>query len=484
MTSSYIGIYDFSLLPYALGDVLTWNVQSAVAAKKAGRSRVDVHICLDPRYPASIYQRGLINDHNCGLFFNELFGAFSTHPMLGEITIHNERERMMACLRALGKDDALVAGITDEYAHVLANPSDEAALNAYFIRQIYSHEVLNDFAASAGGLPLLHASAGCLPDIEALRRTALAGRKIVVIHPRLRRLDHGYGGEHTFSRDSDLLEWMAFVQSAHAKHPEVQFVVVGRLQEKPLALLEQPNVMSLRSLGLGLGHELTLLRGADLFIGTSSGFAAMANFCTTPYFITKMNPESCKAYAIANGAKALPFAQANQELVYETETASMLMGLLERGLAESPAASGQAPARSASLDPQDYEAARQQYVAPNATTVRYFADATAIDAESVYLLWPKMRAGFVKLAAGEATEAKQLGQRIARYFPRLHARSELVKRLASGQVDQRFFPYASQRWKEFVLGLNANSLPSILRHELVLIPARLLKTAFVKRPTR
>ena len=58
----------------------------------------------------------------------------------------------------------------------------------------------------------------------------------------------------------------------------MQFVVVGRLQEKPLELLRLPNVISLRTLGLGLGHELTLMLRCDLFIGTSSGFAAMANF--------------------------------------------------------------------------------------------------------------------------------------------------------------------------------------------------------------
>jgi len=484
MKPFYPGIYDFELLPYALGDVLTWNVQSAIAAHKAGRKRVDIHICLDPRYPASIYQRGLINQHNCGLFLSELFGAFSTHPLLGDITIYHERDRMIDRLAELAEGDGEIAKITNAYNEVLTKRSDEAALNTYFISQVYSHEVLNDFAAKNGFLPQLQASNGCMPDIEALLTKPLAGRRVVVIHPRLRRLDQGYGGEHTFSRDSDVLEWIAFIQAAQKQRPDVQFVVMGRLQEKPLALLEQPNVMSLRSLGLGLGHELTLLRQADLFMGTSSGFAAMANFCMIPYFITKMNPESCKAYAIAEGAKALPFAHPHQELVYETENAEMLMELLERGLAAKPAAGGKAPERCNSLDPKDYEAERQRYLANNASASRYFADDLAIDAEAAYLLWPKMRAGFVKLAAGEKREARQLGQSIARHFPRLYERSELVQRLVAGRVHQRFFPYAYQRGKEFALSLNANSLPPWLRNRLVLTPARWLKTALVKRPVR
>ena len=58
--SNYCAIYDFELFPYALGDVLTWNVRSAVHAEEAGCSGVDIYICLDPRYPSCIYQRELV----------------------------------------------------------------------------------------------------------------------------------------------------------------------------------------------------------------------------------------------------------------------------------------------------------------------------------------------------------------------------------------------------------------------------------------
>jgi len=477
MKPFYLGIYDFELLPYALGDVLTWNVQSAVAAHKAGRKRVDIHICVDSRYPASIYQYGLINKHNCGIFFNELFGAFSTHPLLGNITVHHERERLFERLDELAEGDDEIAKVANNYKKIATNISDAPALHEYFVNQIHSHEALNGFAEKNGFLPQLQASPGCLIDIEALLAKPLAGKRIVVIHPRLRRLDQGYGGNHTFARDSDVLEWIAFIQKAHKKMPHVQFVVVGRLQEKPLALLEQPNVMSLRSLGLGLGHELTLLRQADLFIGTSSGFAAMANFCAVPYFITKMTPESCTAYAIPQGAKGLPFAHPHQELIYETEDAVMLMKLLERGLAAKPALAGKAPKRSTSLDPQDFETERQRYSTDSATTSRYFADDLAIDAEAAYLLWPKMRAGFVTLA-DEKPEEQGLAQRIAEHFPRLYARLELEQ---SKKGSKRLLPYARERLTEYVRSLNVNSLPPWLRRRLILIPARRLKIILLKR---
>jgi len=152
------------------------------------------------------------------------------------------------------------------------------------------------------------------------------------VHMRLRRVDAGYGAIVTYGRDADFLEWYEFLKATQRSHPEIQFVVLGRLQEKPLELLALPNVLSLRSLGLGLGHELTLLLQSDLFVGSSSGFAAMANFCPVPYFVTQVSAQSCRAYGIEPGARRLPFASERQTLVYEPESRELLARLLESAL--------------------------------------------------------------------------------------------------------------------------------------------------------
>ena len=311
----YCGVYDFELMPYALGDVLTWNVQTALRCAEAGRDQVDVYICMDRRQPASIYQRGLVVAENCDLYLSELFGAFNTHPMLGNVHLYGSHDEILETLREVSRGDPVNGQILADYEEVLGKREDENALNAYFIKNIYSHEQVNRYVAAYGHIPWLTPSRGCEPDINGLIKALMANKRIVVIHPRLRRLDFGLGGDHTYERDSDFLEWYEFVHAAGNTHPEVQFVVLGRLQEKPLELLRQPNVTSLRALGLGLGHDLTMILNADLFIGTSSGFAAMANFSTVPYFITKMNKESCNAYGIAQGATHLPFAARDQVLV-------------------------------------------------------------------------------------------------------------------------------------------------------------------------
>lgn len=243
--SRYCVIYDFELLPYALGDVLTWNIQTALQCEEAGRDVVDAYVCLDRRYPASIYQRNLVVAENSPLYFNELFGAFNTHPTLGNIHLFGSRDEMLDALRKVAQDDPVNSEAVADYERVLGSRDDEAALNTYFIKYVYSHARLNAFAAEHGRIPLLVASRGCEPDVNGCIAALFSDKRIVVVHPRMRRLDNGLGGSHTYFRDSDFVEWYEFLQAAQSTHPEVQFVVVGRLQEKPIELLRLPNVTSL-----------------------------------------------------------------------------------------------------------------------------------------------------------------------------------------------------------------------------------------------
>lgn len=416
---SYCAVYDFELMPYALGDVLTWNVQTAIRAEELGRSRTDVFVCMDDRYPASIYQKGMVTAENCGLFLNELFGAFGTHPSLGNLYIYRNRESMLERLHELAKGDAAITEAVADYERALASREDEAALIEYFTKYIYFHEGINAFAEKRGHIPHLKPSMGCEPDVSGLTRTLLADKRIVVIHTRLRRLDAGYAGAHTYARDSDFLEWHEFLREANEKFPDVRFIALGRLQEKPLEMLRLPNVISLREFGLGLGHELTLMLHSDLFIGTSSGFAAMANFSALPYFITRMTRESCNAYRISQGAERLPFANERQILVYEPETRELLMRLLERGLAGVGPRGGAPLSVDPDVDVRSWEWERSRWLHPGATTSRFFTNEDYSDKETAFLLWPKIKEARAARRRGRAEQAWSLTERLESGFPRL-----------------------------------------------------------------
>jgi hypothetical protein len=330
----YCAVYDFELMPYALGDVLTWNMQTAIHCEEHGRASADLFICVDERHPASLYQQEVVTAQNCALFIDELSGAFGTHPKLGNIFIYRSRDELLDRLRTAARGDPVNEKVLADYELIVASRTNDDAVIAHFIKSLQSHRQINEFWNRRRDIPWLRSSIGCDGEVDGLFAAPFAGKRVVAIHTRLRRLDSGVGGDRTYARDSDFLGWYEFLREAGRTRPDVQFVTLGRLQEKPIELLKLPNVTSLRLLGLGLGHELSLMLRSDLFIGTSSGFAAMAYFSQTPYFITRMTENACKAYAIEFNAKRMPFATERQHLVYERETLELLLQLLEKGLPE------------------------------------------------------------------------------------------------------------------------------------------------------
>ena len=261
---AYCAIYDFNLLPYALGDVLTWNVQTAIRCEESGAKQVDIFICLDPpRHPAFIFQKNFVNAETSYLHFNELFGAFGTHPNLGNIFLFFDRDQLLERLEELSQKNIFAERALNQYKQILLESDSQDARIEYFMNYVHSHNRINHFANKNHRIPFLKPSRGCEPDVDGLISKVLAEKRIIMIHPRFRLLDVGMGGQETFARDSDYLEWYEFIRKVEVLYPEVQFVILGRLQEKPLELLRMPNVLSLRSLGLGLGHELTLMLKGD-----------------------------------------------------------------------------------------------------------------------------------------------------------------------------------------------------------------------------
>ncbi len=496
-----IAIYDFEFFPYALGDVLTWNIRTAMRCEELGRAAVDVYICVDERYPASIYQRGLINTDNYELFFGELHEAFGTNPKLHNLHIFRNREQLIEHLEeVVGKDEHNLEALTD-YLGILKkhvaddvltrvftkikakirsnritqklykrlvpdslksavrnNYTEEGVLNQYFIKYIYSHERINEFFEKYGHVPCLGPARGCTPDVDELIARQFQGKKIVPFHLRQRRLDVGYGGDHTYERDSNFLEWYQFLKEAAILYPHVQFVTLGRLQEKPLDILRLPNVTSLRLYGMGLGHELTLMLKSDLFIGTSSGFAALANFSKLPYFITRMNPGSCHAYAIPEGAEQLPFAAANQKLVYAPETAELLMSLLVSGLSleKNNQQMNTAPVLPAEVI--DLQHWLSLHTAPHhtaRTTSRFYCDDLYTDHETSYLLAPVLEKARLAYTSGDIAETKRILNKMQKTFPalcqRLISYSILDGCLAIAENDEERFLNILQQLEDMPL---------------------------------
>jgi len=454
-SSNLVAIYDFELFPYSLGDILSWCIHTSIRCEELGKKYIDIYLCLDQKHPTSIFQRSLITSQNYDIFFNEVYTTFSLHPKLGNIFIFHERKKLFEQLDYLNQLNhaSLDKKAIAEYRAILKKHNifskefeplkrrrtaetlkfilndvlhgkirqflkNDEKLTQYFSDNISAYKEINHYYNEKKYIPLFTKKNNA--DIDGFIASRLSNKKIVTFHLRLRKLDGGYGGECSYHRDSDFLAWYEFLKEAATRYPDVIFIAVGRLQEKPLMLLRLPNVLSLRVYGMGLSHELSLILRGHLFIGTSSGFAVLANFSNVPYFITKMHPDGCKDYGVALGEERLPFAKENQKLVYEKESPELFCRLIEEGLKISPSVPLEQPKHSLPQKEKNissWETSRSSLSHMKTTTWRFYHDDEFSIQETIFLLTPYLDKVKKLFSNNEVESAKKILARLEKAFP-------------------------------------------------------------------
>ena len=306
-----IGVYDFSYAPYALGDALTWTMNLNVGAAEAGVDAIDQYLVIDPSRPACRFQP-FIDMHNYRSIIDDLFPAFLCSPRLRSLKIIRHLSSFhLFLLREVVRGRRMW-------------PSFFSHLNRKL--DFISHRRIDAFYAKHGYLPWLTAPRGYGAWADAFRRKHCDGRFVVAVNVRQGALSLRPAN---LFRDSPLPEWRAFMARMASRHPEVAFLLLGGYTEWDRSLYRLPNVFIPRAMGFGLGHELALLQRADLFMGSSSGFAAMATFCNVPYVITKIQHLFAGYIDVPVGGRHYRFGNENQILYWQTETQDVLLGFFE-----------------------------------------------------------------------------------------------------------------------------------------------------------
>ncbi|HEY9081023.1 hypothetical protein [Magnetovibrio sp.] len=288
------------------------EVQSAVRAAEAQCHNVDVVIGLDPGKPASQLQ-GFITPLNHRSYLDNLFPAFLCMPNLRSLRLVRDR-----------------LSYSYLYASRVASkvPYWPSLKNELKMHQEYplGHHDINAYYEKHGTIPKLAAPRGYETWAERFVEQHFAGKKIVVINPRQSAL----ASVPTVTyRDAELDTWIKFLGTMSIKHPDVMFVPVGGYAEQDQRLLLCKNVFIPRCNGQNLAHELALLHKADMFIGTSSGFATYATFTDIPYGILNIEHMFADWVGLSVGDRHYPFGKANQILTWESETYESLVELFE-----------------------------------------------------------------------------------------------------------------------------------------------------------
>lgn len=320
---SFVGIYDYAYAPYALGDSITWQMNVLVSALNAGAASIDHVLVVDPDRPAC-WMQPHITASNHRTYLQNVFPAFLCSPLLRNVRVFNDRAAFDHFLVA----HALAGGKTHPTVgnHLQRRMRSGGSISTYHNGFPLTHGLLNAFYEKNRYLPRLCAPWGHEGAAREFLQRHAAGKFVVVVHVRQSKLSHAPASLH---RDSVAAAWLDFFESARKRWPDVAFVVVGGYDEweRPLLFLE--NVVIPRTHGLGLAHELALLHQADLFMGASSGFSAMATFSPIPYVIVNLEHDFAQYAGVAPGTRRYPFALENQILHWEPEAADALLGFLE-----------------------------------------------------------------------------------------------------------------------------------------------------------
>jgi hypothetical protein len=302
-----VGVYNFSYGPYALGDALTWTMNLNVVAAEHGCDAIDQYLVIEPGRPGSHLQP-FVNQHNYVSIIDNLFPAFLCGPKL----------RSLKLLRH-GPGFSLFL-LRETMRRRPMWPSFLAQMNRKL--DFISHRRLNRYYGEHGTLPWLTAPRGYGAWADSFKQTHAKGRFVVAINIRQGALSITPANLY---RDSPLPEWHAFIRRTVSRDPNVLFLILGGYTEWDREFLRLPNVLIPRAMGYGIGHELALLDRADLFMGSSSGFAAMATFCNRPYVITNIQHLFSGYIDVPVGGRHYPFGNENQILYWEKENQDVLL---------------------------------------------------------------------------------------------------------------------------------------------------------------
>jgi hypothetical protein len=307
-----LGVFDFTYQHYALGDLLTCQVDLAVMALEQGCRQVDVVVMVNPDLPSARFQPFITRD-NYIAHLDNVMPVFACNPLLGSLQLVRDAQTFNFLIAEHRRSGAPMWPDMKTHLEMRQGyPIDHGRINAFHVRH--------------GHFPKLEAPRGYAGWARRFHATELGGRPLVVINPRQSSLTDSPA---VTRRDAPLALWHAFIDAVAQRRPDVLVVMVGGFQEWEHRLMHRRNVFIPRAWGLRLAHELALLKIADLFVGTSSGFATFATFTDVAYGIVNIEHYFARFAGVQPNDRHFPIAQPSQVLTWRPETTESLLALFE-----------------------------------------------------------------------------------------------------------------------------------------------------------
>jgi len=308
-------IYDFRILPFALGDVVISMIHGAIDLKGEAS-----------KFPFYFYRNDLVKVHPIQSFINKR-NAKKQLGDLNEALLFNPLQlpikKITKELENTGCETSQDYVIQEFYQKYLETKQVKE-YHSFFDSNIASHKSLNQWYEENNKIPQLQASRDLTLQTKKLIKQYTGKNQWICVHLRFRGIE----------KDADLADpkrnadpgfWHTILSAIGQEYQnDHAILLLGPAGSYPDRFYKIPNLHAVSTMGGTLKNSIAAILSASAFIGSSSGFANCATFSSTPYLIFDVSESGYNNYCIKNGSPRLPFAQKQQYLSAQSDSPLMI----------------------------------------------------------------------------------------------------------------------------------------------------------------
>ena len=308
-------IYDFRILPFALGDIIISMIHGTVDLKN--------QMSKDPffYYRKDLVKvhpiQTLINKRNVKTHLGDLNEALLFNPQKLPVKEISNKTENAGC-------ETLYDLTINEFYQKYVKSNQTKEYHSYFNLNVASHKSLNKWNQENNQIPQLQSPRDIILETKKLIKKYTGKKKWICAHLRFRGIEQ-HADLADIKRNADPAFWHIMLSGiAEQYKKEHAVLLLGPGGSYPASFYEIPNLYAISSMGGTLKNSISAILSASAFIGSSSGFANCATFSNTPYLIFDVSQNGYENYCIENGSPRLPFAKKQQHLSSQSDDTKIL----------------------------------------------------------------------------------------------------------------------------------------------------------------
>lgn len=291
-----LGVWDFKLLPWSVGDFLIFIETLSVLKLKHGADKVDVCVVCDKENPAGNRGYKNINSSNFRYYLFSLLPIINTSPYLGSVFQFDSHSEFYSFLKQ------------NINKYIIYPPINEQLKETFNFYGGQTRREILDFYRKYKFIPYFSIDDYHLGWACNFYKTKAKGLLPVTVSLRNR--------PDWAARNADRDTWIGFFDLCRFRFPNVVFVIVGLREEVCDKLRVQSNVIIAKDYGSTLVDDFALTRASLLYMGIGSGISEIAVYSDVPYLIFHVVPQVAKQSGLEPNFPKWEFAVEHQKVFH------------------------------------------------------------------------------------------------------------------------------------------------------------------------